>query len=76
MNYSDKRARAFNRGCDARLSGSPLSRNPYASGGDVELVRQFYSGWMHVDEHWGRLARPWHRVVPLPAVRETTGAAT
>lgn len=52
-------AKAFNVGSDARIAGQPLTSNPYL---DEGLAREWRHGWKDVDEHWGELAKPAHRL--------------
>ena len=45
---------AFNRGCDARLAGQPVTACPY----DIPQYRHLWKqGWWHVQRHWGRDAK-------------------
>lgn len=62
-------ARCFGAGCDARLAGKPASANPHRPYHDGGLWKEWRRGWEDVDLWWGRLAKPWHRVAPLPAVK-------
>lgn len=61
-------ARAFNRGCDARIAGMSLSANPYNLVERPECWLQWRLGYKDVDRYWGRNAL-WH-VRPLPRLRE------
>ncbi len=52
-------APAFNRGCDARLAGQPLSANPFNTNGTSEernFAQYWRKGWHDVDDHWGELS--------------------
>lgn len=44
-------AAAFNAGCDARLAGKPQSSCP--AKGDSWELRQWVTGYDHVDRFWG-----------------------
>ena len=64
----DECADAFNRGCDARLQGLPMSANPYPR--VHKMACQFWrQGWWHVDWYWGAAAK-WP-VKELPLVLES-----
>jgi ribosome modulation factor len=63
MKPLDLKTTAFNRGCDARLAGRPISSDPYES---PELSEYWRLGWMNVAMACGREAR-WP-ITPLPPV--------
>jgi hypothetical protein len=47
--------RAFNLGCDARLAGESLARNPFPE--DMPNCWKWWvHGWLDVDKHWGKWA--------------------
>lgn len=52
VSENDKRCRAFNLGCDARLFGVPIKRNPYSTE-DFHLRSEWVRGWSHVEKYWG-----------------------
>lgn len=59
--------RAFNEGCDARLTGQGRSSNPYDR--STSEGKRWLIGWEHVDRYWGCDARRHGGLVrPLPAV--------
>jgi ribosome modulation factor len=45
-----RRARAFGKGCDARLAGLPLAACPYPAGEDMAVA--WTRGWWDVDRFW------------------------
>ena len=60
----DRMARAFNRGCDARLAGEPLSANPYEKLGHEHDSWAY--GWRDVHHSWGRMSRrPFRKLPPV-----------
>jgi ribosome modulation factor len=61
-----RRARAFGRGCDARLTGLPLSACPYPPGEDMAAA--WTRGWWDVERYWSHDALWPH--LDLPPVRE------
>ena len=67
MNQADLEVHntAFNRGCDARLAGLPMTLNPYFRGG--MLWQAWRRGYDHVSQFWGSCNR---HARPLPALRE------
>lgn len=64
-----RRARAFGRGCDARLAGLPLSACPHP--GQEFLALAWRRGWLDVDRAWATEALWPH--LDLPPVPETRG---
>ena len=58
---------AFNRGCDARLAGEPLTSNPYRSGQKIER-QAWINGWYDVHWLYGEKARDRWPIKPLPEV--------
>jgi len=62
-------ARAFNEGCDARLSGRSLKCNPHLLADGRDLWQAWRNGWNDVHAHWGQHAGWRHAVRPLPRVR-------
>lgn len=67
VEHSDRelQARAFNLGCDARINGQSLWKDPYPH--DGHLTTYWRKGWHDVDQHWGEWAKG--SVPPLPEVR-------
>jgi ribosome modulation factor len=61
-------ARAFGRGCDARLAGLPLSACPHDPLWERHLAAAWRVGWLDVDAHWSQDALWPH--LDLPRVRE------
>jgi ribosome modulation factor len=45
-----RRARAFGKGCDARLAGLPLAACPYPE--QDYLATAWRAGWLDVDRFW------------------------
>jgi ribosome modulation factor len=60
-----RRARAFGRGCDARLAGLALAACPYPE--QDYLATAWRGGWLDVDAHWAQDALWPH--LDLPRVR-------
>ncbi len=59
---------AFNRGCQSRLDGEPLSANPYNSSEAGTAHAAWTQGWIHTHRYFGVDAR--HEYRPLPEVGE------
>lgn len=55
---------AFNEGCQARINGEALSRNPYDH--DRAAKRSWKRGWEDADLNWAKEARWQVRILPLP----------
>ncbi len=55
---------AFNRGCQSRLNGEPLSANPYNSSAAGTAHHAWMQGWMDMHRHWGIDARHEYRRLP------------
>lgn len=60
---------AFNAGCDARLLGLPMGRNPYPAAGAVRPYRSWARGWLDVHQYWGSDVRGRWRFCPLTYIR-------
>lgn len=63
---TERRAKAFNKGSDARIAGRSLMTNPYPVEGS--LTDYWIQGWKDVNNNWGLWAR-WP-VMSIPDVSE------
>lgn len=67
----DEIARAFNKGCDARLNGASKDCNPYsACFAESAMYHGWRRGWLHVHDQWGKdVKRKWF-YWRLPVLRQ------
>jgi ribosome modulation factor len=68
MRESDRIAKAFGQGSDARLAGLTLDANPYRYCYN-RLIRAWRSGWYDVEDCWGYLVRGRWPIRQLPEVK-------
>lgn len=68
---TERRARAFGKGCDARLAGRPATRCPYQT--NQELASAWRQGWLDVNYHWAQDALWAHKDLPEVSCRSAAG---
>lgn len=62
---TEKLARAFNEGSDARISGTCVSECPY----DGKMATSWVAGWSDTHTHWGAWVKGRWQHPALPRVR-------
>jgi len=62
---TEKLARAFNEGSDARINGVCISENPY----EGKQATSWVEGWSDVHNHWGTWVKRRCQPTPRPYVR-------